>query len=668
MAVKIAIGLDLGSDTFKVAFALKNGRKIEYGKINKDMPTVSVAIPSIAYYDEKTNKWLFGDDVYAGEEKSFVNIVKIKKLLSLLKKDDSISEYIQENNQKFYKQKNNFPKFYFPQRKGMLKNFSDMVVRDMTFVAKNTTPQQVCEAYFTYIAKIVESRLKVLCKKYSIESYDLEIALIYPPRVGQDYKDELERLTEVAFGIAPKKVLSTIKAVSMFAAHKGTVKSGESLIIFNLGEEYTSTAKVNLSNDATPRVSIEGADGHNQSVRLGGNDIDDSIANYIENKIYKRETMGTPSYNKEGHIFEKGLHSKQFLFINDIKSAKMILSKPMAPGSLFTDGVPVSISRDLYIQRRLTKDEIKKCVGISEGNGVAKKIIDYISAELNRPLNRNVKKIVVTGGVVETFALEDYIKSQIQSKFPHVNCFTFEEFPFETDAFTINSHESSIYSVAVGGAIVALEDYDVQATLALSYGTWVGLGSHKGGIFLKLIVDRGTTIAKGGMRHFESDIGISTATSDYFYSTYITRDDINNTRVNKFPGLKDSDFVANGSGFMLRIGESINGKLQYYTRVAEAIGLKIVSGENGGKIEIKYKNQPISIMSVGGTAGQISIREGMEIDQDGFAVPFAENDTKANGNNVVLIKYANGTTEKVYASSIKAGLSNLQAVQLEGSD
>ena len=67
-------GLDLGSDTLKIAYAYDRGG-LKTGKITAGDSSVT-AIPAVAYYDFEENKWLFGEQVDAVGDKSFMSVVK----------------------------------------------------------------------------------------------------------------------------------------------------------------------------------------------------------------------------------------------------------------------------------------------------------------------------------------------------------------------------------------------------------------------------------------------------------------------------------------------------------------------------------------------------------------------------------------------------------------
>ena len=85
------IALDLGGDTIKIAFAFDDDfSKITYGKFSCKSKLTQIAIPAIGYYSENEDKWYYGDQI-AKQSDSFVTVVKIKSLISLLtKQDDSI--------------------------------------------------------------------------------------------------------------------------------------------------------------------------------------------------------------------------------------------------------------------------------------------------------------------------------------------------------------------------------------------------------------------------------------------------------------------------------------------------------------------------------------------------------------------------------------------------
>ena len=57
MPLALHIGLDLGSDTLKAAYAYEGTDGISYGKLMKEGVMTEVALPAIAYYDEAAKQW-----------------------------------------------------------------------------------------------------------------------------------------------------------------------------------------------------------------------------------------------------------------------------------------------------------------------------------------------------------------------------------------------------------------------------------------------------------------------------------------------------------------------------------------------------------------------------------------------------------------------------------
>ena len=83
MTVNFCIGLDLGSDTMKIAYAYTADGAERSGKISCG-DTSLTAIPAVAYFDAENDKWYFGEQVDKAAEESFINVVKKKRHLSFL--------------------------------------------------------------------------------------------------------------------------------------------------------------------------------------------------------------------------------------------------------------------------------------------------------------------------------------------------------------------------------------------------------------------------------------------------------------------------------------------------------------------------------------------------------------------------------------------------------
>lgn len=663
MSVALHIGLDLGSDTLKIAYAYEHTGDTNYGKLMKDSLPTQVAIPAVAYYDEDSDKWIYGNEVDMMDGGTFVNVVKIKSLLSLLlPKPDA---HAVKNNRKHYFEKNDFPKFYFPSRRGMLDDFEKMVEQDMTFYAKNSTPQGVCEGFFKYVYRLVEECVERLSAFKNIE-FDpaYKVALVHSARINKIYIDELTRLVQVSFGAKPNKILGSTKALSMYAYWRKVLKEGESLLVFDMGEKDISVAQATLMKGKG--LVVDGVDGHNGPCELGGNDIDDSIAEFIESTIRGRETVGTPSHGAEGHIYEHGLHSKQYLFTKDIKKVKMILSMPFDDDDdLFSDGVPISLSRDLHIQRRFTLEEFEACVGVNNNSGVARKIADYIVSELERVVNNEVHKIFLSGGVVETYGIIDYINRIVSKECSRkIEVLTFDDFNDDDDGFNILSYEDSVYAPAVGGAIVSLQNYDVTTVTALSYGTWVGISGYR---YLDIFINRGTPL-KNNSNLFTTQLLLGNelrgllSVDDEIYSVAITKDEIGKKK--HFDKLKTNYFTDNNGRVYLLIGDRESGLRK---NAEKFVQLKVVSGKesnSGIKFQHKGSDNGSSAEFKGGGIlfkhggeyvklfGRIGVREGAKIDKYGHAVPYLANISELDSGSV-RVQYPDGRFKTVPKAEIE---------------
>ena len=253
------------------------------------------------------------------------------------------------------------------------------------------------------------------------------------------------------------------------------VKDGESFLVFDIGEEYISVAKAWFQNG---QLFIDGADGHKGAEELGGINIDESIRRRIEDELFDRETFATPPAGDPGHVNEECLDSKKYQLLKDIKAAKHLLSTPgISDAKCLEHGVPIVICRDCYVQRYLTKRDLEDSIGIiqDDDDGAAGLITDYIVDETMNNINSDVSKILIAGGVIETYGLADYIRASFEYEDRKVQVFTFdaEQGTEFSSAFKINENESSVYAAVFGGAIVAAKNIIIKTVLSLTYGTWV---------------------------------------------------------------------------------------------------------------------------------------------------------------------------------------------------
>ena len=628
------IGLDLGGDTLKVSFAYEQDGIIEYGKFAGKSKLNQIALPALAYYDLPQGRWFFADEIDRQGSESFITVVKIKTLISLLSlpdkpkpemknKYDPLTEEekaalrtewkqrlaVWKKNKPYYFKGHAFPKFYFPVKRAALYDFDKMVSNGMTFTVESDTPQSVCETFFRYVRNLVDERKAELEEKLGRTFDSYRVALVHPAQVGDDYLAELSDLIRKTFGSKPAKVLNTNKALALYANHRKSVEENESFLVFDMGEESISVVQATILGG---QVAIDGAEGHSAPINIGGNDVDEAIVHFLEESIVDRETLGTPPAGTEGHIQEESVYSKQYLLMKDVKKAKVIFSKPLKEDSSFHRGVPVNFSREVLVHRRLTKDDVEGSIGIKTGTGIAKKIVKYMLDEIQLPINRNVRKIFVSGGLTETYALLDYIRSELRSNGCRWKVCTFEDERREGDCFSILSFEDSVFAPAVGGAIVALKDIDIQTVLSMSYGTWEQLKNGDGTKVLTLFVNKGEIIPEGGKEFSKVfTVGGRNVANEEMYSTVVTQQEIDEhiRTLGKWRSL-DGRLVVGEPGSLDRVRAEID------------VDLKCVSGGSAAGVIYLYKGRRIGFVE---PRDYFNIEEGIRVDKHGSVEPFVRN-------------------------------------------
>ena len=661
MPVTLNVSIDLGSDTMKVAYAFEYEGAVYYGKISKKGLPTEVAIPAVAYYDTQSKAWSYGYNISGRRSASYTTVVKIKSLINLLAPVPSGSggrkqaTAIRNRNGMFYNKGTNFPKFYFPVSRRILSDFNEMVSMDMTFDAAPATPKRICEEFFRYAAELVEERVSALRDKMRAEiekkggkggdftfARGIKLAVVYPSGAGKQVQAEIARLAEKAFGVAPDKTLSSTKALSIYARYRGKISSGDSALVFDMGETDISVARAYADNNG--ELIIDGADGHSAPCEIGGNDVDRAVSEYIESGVHGRETVGTPSFGQEGHIVESGLREKQYLLMKDIKKAKIFLSMPEST-DIFPEGVPVNLVRDLCIPRNLTRGSFTACIGIGgKKAGVAGEIAAYILNELALEINVGVKKVIISGGLAETYGLLDYIKKAVGRNHPDVRIITFDDETAGSDGFSVGSYEDSTYAAAVGAAIVALKNIDVKTRLSLSYASWVypryreawenEYYRHK---TLKIIADKGSVVEGETVFTMGCSLGLSNGTveateGDEIYSLTVEKSRIGGI-IRSRRELAGQHY--NNNLFIEKSGDYVTAaERKWRANLEKYLGLKVVSG--GRDSRILYYHNGIRVRLVN---SEIIYREGVKVDKDGRALPIIMNDKPENEGIAAAVNY-----------------------------
>ena len=639
------ICLDLGGDSLKIAFACNEGDAPQWGKFVGFRN--QMALPAVAYYDTEQEKWFFSEEIDEQNAESFVTVVKIKTLISLLTLPDrpvaaseKVSETekrklaaewkrrlgVHEKNKRYYSSGALFPKFYFPEQKAVLFDFEKMVAQDRTFAARPTdTPCRVCEEFFRYVFRLVEKRKAELGKKLGCNFSSYRIALVHPAKVGDDYLTELSRLINVAFGVPPVKVVSSNKALAQYAYQRKAVSEEERFLVFDMGEESISVVQAMILNG---QVSIDGVEGHSEPISIGGNHVDRALVTYMENKIEGRQTIGTPSAGTEGHIYEDSVASKQYLLMKNVKYDKVVLSRDAAHDDVFSNGVPLTFCREVLVQRLMTREDLAKSIGVRMNDGIAKQILDYVVEEINRPVNRKVTKVFFSGGLIETYALLDYLKSGLRQRGCYLSVCTFDDGVKKGDDFSILSHEDSVFAPAVGGAIVALQDINIRTVLSLSYATLAGFENDPTQ-FLSVFVNRGTVIPESGMTKMQSfTVGNGYEHWDAMYSFVVDEKEL----------AKYKTTVRSAKCFV--IGSIAGGRFRPRAEAWDAVGLKVVSGGVADGIYFMHAGRRIHVCK------RIQIDEGIVIDKNGHIEPFIRmTPNHDNNRGRAVIRYWNPRTK-----------------------
>ena len=645
----LSIGVDLGGDTLKLSYAFDKANSVVYGKIEKKESVRHVAVPAVAYYD-KACGWIFGNDVEKGKEKPFINVVKIKSLLSLLypatedgkpHKGRGQEAY---PNEKYYYECDKFPKFLFPTRQRGLFDFFAVADSERAFTAKGYTPQKVCRMFFSYAREIVFKSIAGLEKKVKKHFDEVRLSLVYPAGVGKKYVDELTMLVKTAFGRAPSKVMNSGRALSMFAQERGAVRSDDEILIFDMGEDTLSVQKCFINDDGN--VVVEPAADHSPPIGIGGNDVDFSIAEYIEKSIERRETVGSPPFGEDGHIYEEGLQTKQYLFLKEIKKAKLLLTVPSLE-DVFKGGVPVSLHRDLYLQLRLTKRDLMDSIGITSDSGIAKRILDYVIGELGLAVNGEVKKIFLTGGLVETCGLRKYIKAGVEKIYPQVAVRSFEDHMDNGDPLIIQTYEDSVYAPSVGAAIVALKNLDVSAGLTYSYGTWMSVNGTK---ILVVLAGRGHIFDENGSEKLYAKCNLQGTLKEEFFSVRLSRETI---RKRKYEG--ELSYLTAAGETYLCIGEPSTAQRK---KVEKRFQLRNISGTKA-RIVCSYNGREISLCEP-----RISVIEGVKSSPDSNVMtPFVEK--SGEGKRRISVTYSDGGHGTVMERNIDVRLEGVKVIEGE---
>lgn len=489
--MNISVSIDLGSDTCKVAFAYKDGKEIRLGKL----VDISTALPkpflSIASYDSKTGEWHYAYDAIM--QGNFDNIVNIKELLSLLKDENDKESFKLFNSSKY------FPIFTFS-GEDKKRVFKKMISKNETRFLANKTPEEVCMGYFIYISKKVDECINVLSKDLNKEiTYDL--TLIYPTIYGKKYGELYSKMVSLAFNKNISLKLDSTRSSCFLAYAHGLLSSKSKkskVLVFDIGKEQTSVVKAGLVIDKNgdEAVAVEGMDGHNSPISVGGADVDNAILEDLTARINSRAAFG-----KNETLTEEMTVAERFVFANAIRNLKTAISRHEEE-NVSEIGIPGEV---VFNEEYGSKD-LKKTLGIASSDGdFAYTLASYILQEIKRDNNKNVDKIFLTGGTIETFGLFNYLEEKILDEYPKFKnkIFTFEVKTEDTllKKFRIKTTDDATYSSSLGGAIAKLNNYSMKTVLSLSYGTYLNINGERA-LYFYDGAQRGSIINEAGGKYY----------------------------------------------------------------------------------------------------------------------------------------------------------------------
>lgn len=542
--VVLDITFDLGGDALKIAYGYMEDERLVLGKIAEEGYVTQIGIPGIAFYSRKNKQWLYGYDVDNSGELDFTTIVRIKSLFMLCAKkrgkeliENPNAERIAKQNREYYESGKHFFKFALPQERKRLDDLKSAIEAGLTFEA-NCTPREVCEAYFRYVKDLIARRVEKLSEKTNLR-FTPRYSVVYPPRVGVDYKTEFKNVIETVFFTKIRREMGATRALGMYASQsclangKPMLNNGENALFFDIGEEFISTSKICFEGK---NMIVDGATGHKKAEPLGGVLVDSAIYDYLQRDVEDRKAFASMGQN----WVEGCPESKKYQILKDIKTAKCILSDAkMQEKGLYPNGVDLIVPREFHIQKTLNAMELRTCIGVDAvvSDSVAERIYKFIKEEAEDPINKDVTKVFIAGGVIETSGLSEYIKKKLKKELGK-EVFTFDvEQPANGGAYTIYANEASVYASSLGMTIASAVNQEESVLLSLCYGTFIGcqyLSESKYPANIKTtesvrsyvpFVDRGMVL-KDGTNIFSDEFKANFVVTSSWTKTVISREEM----------------------------------------------------------------------------------------------------------------------------------------------
>lgn len=658
MGVALNIGLDLGGDTLKVSYSYNHKGKVHYGKLYSGEYTDQTgqirssrkhhAYPALAYYNKKNNTWVFGNDIDGLETEDYTTLVKIKLLLSLLYITGN--KNLDEKNYGYFSNNTLFPYFFFPIKQNKITDFDKLVEKDLVFDSTELTPYDVVAHYFIYIRVSISECIKKMIKETGVEFSHLSFSMVYPADAHARMTKVLREIVEAVFGMKLKCFMPTTKALSYLTHYFNLSKENEKVLIFDMGEENVSVtgAKYETRNGKFA-MSIDSVEGHSEPLSIGGNQLDESIFNYFSESIENKETMGTASAGSADHIYEKSVSADDYKLMSDIKTAKLSLSYVLseaANGNIFfsikeRQRVPIGLSRDLYIQRDLNEDNFANLLGTKNDKGIANQIFEYIQDEISDKNMLGATTVFLTGGLVESPTLFDYLSKKIHIYNSKINVNKLAVKVDKENMYYITSAESSEYASSLAISLVGLNNPEFLTIFSLTYGTYANDKTARCLVFVPLfykgdIVDNehNTASISLNFRHFDNG-------KDYieegFYSLAFSQNELK------------SRYLADKLSY---VGTNLEIENLDATKNPKLIKYANFKSSARGRIYLYINNKKIKEFNKDDLTYRIF--EGLKMDNDGRSAPFIKFDLEHSPKNVTVVLEGSNRVITVHLEDIEA--------------
>ncbi|MCD8201766.1 MAG: hypothetical protein LUD47_06870 [Clostridia bacterium] len=274
------ICFDLSGDELKVVFAFTDEDE-EHVACMTGKTGLDAAVPALASYDEKNKIWRYGYDVEKDIDAPSRGVVSILDALNMVSSDPHM-----------YECGHTFP-----------------LKTDGSLEVSSSTPKDVCEGFYRYVATMTGYFLRDVSKKDDISFDDVKFTVLHAPaalcREGGScaydpavVSEELKRLTVATFGIKKSDgvtLLSTSKALAYTAVGLGKNENDGDVLIFNIDCGTISVVRVGSENaDGEKCVCVNGLSGHRGPVKIPDDEKDarSTVLEYVSAELSSRSGLG----------------------------------------------------------------------------------------------------------------------------------------------------------------------------------------------------------------------------------------------------------------------------------------------------------------------------------------------------------------------------------------